>query len=159
MDINSHLDLLQNELKNAVFQKLQSAPATPAEGQVYYNTSDQTSYQWNGTEWVAMKNLSAKLIKVKFEAVDLEIYAPKKNYNYYYTKDELVNLLQDGNMIIAIEPITGQYFYPDGSSNDQLLFRKTGVEDGAFVSKLLEMYSHSKYGEVWKITTDFSIKV
>lgn len=52
MDMN----LQQNELKNAVIQNLAAAPTSPApiEGQLYQNTTDNTLYCYDGTEWVSV---------------------------------------------------------------------------------------------------------
>ena len=39
-----HLDLNKNQLQNAVLQPLATAPTSPKEGQLYYNTNDDTVY-------------------------------------------------------------------------------------------------------------------
>lgn len=54
MDFLSDLNLNGNKLQNAVVQPLSSAPLTTNVGQIYYNTSDQLFYFYDGTNWVAI---------------------------------------------------------------------------------------------------------
>jgi hypothetical protein len=45
------INLNKNELQNAVLQSLSASPANPVAGQIYYDTTDKTIYQYNGTVW------------------------------------------------------------------------------------------------------------
>lgn len=48
----SSINLLQNELQNAVIQVLATDPASDKEGQIYYNSTNKVLRQHNGTKWV-----------------------------------------------------------------------------------------------------------
>jgi hypothetical protein len=48
-----NLDLAKNELQNAVTHKLAAAPASPVEGQRYYDTVMKLERYYNGTAWVS----------------------------------------------------------------------------------------------------------
>ena len=50
----SSINLNKNELQNAVVQNLANAPGSPAQGQIYYNSStgDKSIYFWDGTQWI-----------------------------------------------------------------------------------------------------------
>lgn len=52
MKLLTNLDLLKNELQNAVLQPLAIAPSTPKQGQFYYNSNDNLVYIYNGSNWV-----------------------------------------------------------------------------------------------------------
>ena len=47
----SNIDLVKNELQNAVIQVLSTAPASAKEGQIYYNSGDKYIYRYDGTAW------------------------------------------------------------------------------------------------------------
>ena len=51
MQFLTNLNLLSNELQNAVIQVLATNPTTGKIGQIYYNSADKALMQYDGTEW------------------------------------------------------------------------------------------------------------
>lgn len=51
MKFLTSIDLLQNELQNAVIQPLAAAPSSATEGQIYYNSTDKYLYRYDGATW------------------------------------------------------------------------------------------------------------
>ena len=49
-----NLDLSKNQVLNIALHNLASAPASPVVGQMYYNTTDNVIYFWNGTTWLSV---------------------------------------------------------------------------------------------------------
>ena len=48
----TNLDMNKNELQNFAVQKLATAPSSPVESQLYYNSTDKCLYQYSGSAWV-----------------------------------------------------------------------------------------------------------
>lgn len=52
VSFGSPIDLQKLELQNPVIHSLATAPSSPVEGQVYYNTADDNLYVYDGTNWI-----------------------------------------------------------------------------------------------------------
>lgn len=48
------LDLNQNKLQNAVIGGGTAAPSNPVEGQIYFNTSSDTAFIYDGSDWIPL---------------------------------------------------------------------------------------------------------
>jgi hypothetical protein len=51
MKVLNHLDLVQNEVRNARLQNLATAPTSPAVGQIYFDTTLGFARVWEGAAW------------------------------------------------------------------------------------------------------------
>jgi cysteine-rich repeat protein len=69
-EFNRDVNLAQNELKNAAIDNQPIAPATPVTGQIYYNTTDNNTYIWNGTSWDLVAGTSVKEIVFNTDYAD-----------------------------------------------------------------------------------------
>ena len=79
--------MAKNELQNAIIQNLASAPGTPAEGQVYEDTTAHKLYYYNGTTWIAADGSSLIDTDGTLTAnSDLKVASQKATKTYADTK-------------------------------------------------------------------------
>ena len=57
LQLSSYLDLRENELRNAVIHVLAEPPASPTEGQIYYDSDTKVINVFNGTTWEAVGSI------------------------------------------------------------------------------------------------------
>lgn len=54
LTLASFLDLTKHELRNVILQNLASEPASPEEGQFFYDSAVKAVKVWDGTSWVTL---------------------------------------------------------------------------------------------------------
>lgn len=91
----SNIDLNSNQLQNARLHPIGTAPATPGEGQIYFNSSvgDKKMYYYNGTSWVTLTS-------------DTDNYTDSLSFN---SSTGVLTLGQTGSIIDLTASLDGRY--------------------------------------------------
>ena len=88
MKFLNNWDLTRNQLLNAVIQNLATAPANPVKGLIYFNTTDNKYYGWDGTSWkdLGKDGIEAHALSGEYHTGDLS----------YDQIDSLINTTGEG---------------------------------------------------------------
>lgn len=99
-ELSDNLSLGLNELKDIVIDKQVTAPATPASGQIYYNTTTNKIYVWNGSSW---DKASDDLDSVYFNDADKKMAVNHANgleFESSTAGDVMIDLQSTGNFVV-----------------------------------------------------------
>lgn len=92
INANGNIDFNQNQALNMAFENLAVAPLTPANGQIYYNTTDLMAYIWNGTNWKPINPESQTLAAVQARRdSDFTLFNPNTWYDIPLNNTDLEN--------------------------------------------------------------------
>lgn len=85
------INLLQNELQNAVFQNLSVAPANPKQGQFYYDTAKKKFGVFEDTAWSYFNNAEemAAALALKLDVATYNEYVAANNERVKAVEDDL----------------------------------------------------------------------
>lgn len=112
----SNIDLNKNELQNPVIHPLGTAPGTPVEGQIYYDstTGDKHIYLYNGTAWVQLSegtHTTDYVSNVSLSGTDLTFTGVGNAFNGTVDLSSLDEIVNDSTITI----VAGDYLSTGGS--------------------------------------------
>ena len=123
----NNINLNKNELQNAVIQNLATAPASPAAGQIYFDTVENALKVWNGTIWEA-----AALSGVTADAAEINILdgatLSTTELNYVDGVTSAIQTQLDAKAPLASPTFTGTVTLPSGTVTSAM------IADGTIVN-------------------------
>lgn len=138
----TNLDLNQNEIQNAVLHPLPSPPLNPVEGQIYYNSTDNLIYQWDGTKWlgenIKILNNAIENNGIGYIPETTNVVLPETTITDYFRMWP-----EEKHFIYQIPIKVGKNYKV--TINNQI-FNITAVED--YAQPCIKIENHTNYGNI-----------
>ena len=111
--VETNFDFKKNQALNFVHQNLSSAPATPVEGQVYFNSTNKKQYYWDGSAWVVTPKMATDAAASTGTAEDVTIN-PKQLKAGLDTKQASIGYTPENinNKVISLSSSSTDTQYP-----------------------------------------------
>ena len=131
--VETNYDFKQNPVRNFVHDTQNSAPAVPAEGQEYYNTTTKKKPYWNGSKWVTPVEIATDAQATAGSAEDVAINPKQLKTALEDKQDELSYTPEDeANKVTSISAGSTNTQYPTAKLLYDLLLLKAALASPAF---------------------------
>ena len=119
----SSIDLNKNELQNAVIQNAGSAPGSPAEGQIYYDSTsgDKALHFYNGSAWIRVAGQATAQATDTIASGDFMAFSDESETGDINNKITIDNLFKTAPALLTEAAVAdGDYivFLDGGASGD-----------------------------------------
>ena len=127
----SSIDLNKNELQNAVIQNAGSAPGSPAEGQIYYDSTsgDKALHFYNGSAWIRVAGQATAQATDTIASGDFMAFSDESETGDINNKITIDNLFKTAPALLTEAAVAnGDYimFLDGGATGDA---KKEAVHD------------------------------
>lgn len=119
MDAYSNINMNQNQILNLVLQNTTTAPTTPVKGQLYYDSTANIFYFYNGTKWVDV--LDGVMSMTGTTGIIVDNTNPKTPIVKLSYDDSTIGLDANGKAIVKTGGITATQLASNAVSTIKLL--------------------------------------
>lgn len=145
----TNIDLNKNQLLNVVSHKLATPPASPVEGQEYYDTAQHAKFYYNGSSWIQSDGLGATMTG---SDIIFAINSSTSKIDDDNLSTGVNNAITKAHDSHSISDVTGLTNALDGKVDDSQVL--TNVPANAkFTDTTYDLFTTTKDGLVPKTTT------